>query len=363
MSPLLDLSVNDHVRNLLLIFGYGGIGFLLFVILTPSFTKFLLKNKLGKKIRDTAADGSPSPIFQSLHLHKAGTPTMAGILILGVILFLCAVTWVIAVWHPDWFSLDFMARLRGQIYLPLGTMILMAGLGAIDDYWNISNKKKSVGLAVKPQFFFLLLFASIGAWWFYSKLGWSSIHVPRVGDFDIGWLYVPLFVVTIMVTSKAVDVTDGLDGLSSGLLIAAFGAFGLIAYAKGMLLLAIFLGLTSGTLLGYLWFNLPPARFFMGTIGILPLGALLGIVAMLTNSVLVLPIIGFVFFLEFASSALQLFWKRVFKRKLFLIAPLHHHLEKRGWPAELVVMRFWIIGLGMAAVGAIIGLLGMGVTV
>jgi len=191
-------------------------------------------------------------------------------------------------------------------------------------------------------------------------LGYSIIHIPAVGDFEIGLLYIPLFILVIISTSNAVNITDGLDGLSGGLLATAFGAFAIIALAQGNVGIAGFCMATVGAVLAYTWFNIFPARFFMGDIGSFALGTALGIVAMLTNSVFVLPIIGFVFVIEAGSSLIQILSKKIFKRKIFISAPLHHHLEAKGWPETKVTMRLWIIGAICAGLGIMIGLVGKG---
>jgi phospho-N-acetylmuramoyl-pentapeptide-transferase len=366
MNPLLDLSVNDHVRNLLLLAGVGGISFLLFLAGTPALTKFLLANRLQKRIRKSAAGGGGAPIFHLLHAKKEGTPTMAGLLLWLVVGGIVAAGWLFFLARPDLFPEDFFQRVRGQLFVPLGTMALMALLGAVDDFWNIigsQRKRKEVGLGVSPQLLFLFLFAGLAAWWFSAKLGWTTVHIPGVGDLVLGGWAALVYLCVIVGTAKAVDITDGLDGLAAGLLIPAFAAFALIAYAKGLLLLCLLLATVGGGLLGFLWFNLPPARFFLGTVGILPLGALLAIVAILTNSIVALFLIGFLFFAEFASSLLQFSWKKFFGRKLLPVAPLHHTFQKLGWSEELVVMRFWIVGAGCALAGAVLGMLGMGVVV
>ena len=206
----------------------------------------------------------------------------------------------------------------------------------------------------------LTLFSLLGSWWFYTKLGYDQMHIPGVGDFYLGLWYVPLFILVIISTANAVNITDGLDGLAGGLLILAFGGFAVIAYVKGLIILTALLFVLCGALTAFLWFNVPPARFFMGDTGALSLGATLGVVAMMTNSVIILPLVGFVFVVETLSCIIQLSSKRFLGRKVFLITPLHHHFEELGWTETTVVMRFWIVGGIVAIIGIIIGLIGMG---
>jgi phospho-N-acetylmuramoyl-pentapeptide-transferase len=165
----------------------------------------------------------------------------------------------------------------------------------------------------------------------------------------------------IVSTANAVNITDGLDGLAGGLLILAFGGFSAIAYMKGLMALTAFLFVIIGSLTAFLWYNIAPAKFFMGDTGALSLGATLGVIAMMTNSVIVLPLIGFVFVIETLSCILQLLSKKFVKKKIFLITPLHHHFEAIGWTEGNVVMRFWIIGGIFTVMGIIIGLIGRGI--
>lgn len=350
----------EHVQNLVFIFLYAGPAFIIGLVLAPWFIRFLIRHKVGKRLRTEAMDGSAAPIFNELHARKAGTPTMGGVLIWGVVAGLTALAGIVGLLAP-YFGRDFNpwnVYDRGETLLPAFTLLAAGLLGAVDDWVNVQGASK--GIRGKIKMLWLLIFSSAGAWWFHWKLGYDSIHVPRLGDFSIGWLYVPLFIFIIIATANAVNFTDGLDGLAAGLTIIAFAAFGVISYAQHMVALAAFCAMIVAVTTAFLWYNTPPARFFMGDTGALALGATLGVIAMLTNSVLVLPLVGFVFVLEGLSSALQLLWKKFLKRKLFPIAPLHHWLEKIGWPEHQVTMRLWILGAAFAAAGLIVGLVGMG---
>jgi phospho-N-acetylmuramoyl-pentapeptide-transferase len=323
-------------------------GFLLSMLLTPIYTYFAYKGQWWRKVRTTTVDGKPAPVFHKLHAekHKRHIPTMAGL----VILFSIAAITLIA-------NLD-----RSQTYLPLFTLITVGILGFTDDFVHVKGlADKTGGLSAKIQIIWITASALVGAWWFYFRLGFHSLHIPAYGNINIGWLYLILFVLVWFATSKSVGITDGLDGLSGGLLMFAYAAFGVIAIFTGNLGIAYFCGTVIGVMLTYTWFNIFPARFFMGNTGSISLGATLGVIALLLNSVFVLPVIGFVFFLESGSSALQLLSKRFrHGKKIFLSAPIHHHFEAMGWPETKVTMRFWIIGMVTAIVGVIIGLLGRG---
>jgi len=212
---------------------------------------------------------------------------------------------------------------------------------------------KGGGLSMKHRLFIYAVIAAVGALWFYYKLDWDVFHVPFLGDFNVGLWYIPIFIIVIVATSFSVNEIDGLDGLSGGTLLAAFASFGAIAFLQGRTDLATFCAVIAGALLAFLWFNIPPARFFMGDTGAMALGVTLGIVAMLTNTALLLPIIGLLFALESVSVILQVLSKKIRKKKIFLSAPFHHHLEAIGWPEQKIVMRFWVVGAVMAVLGVI----------
>jgi phospho-N-acetylmuramoyl-pentapeptide-transferase len=209
-----------------------------------------------------------------------------------------------------------------------------------------------------------LILACLGALWFYFKLDWTIIHIPGGNYFglpyniDLGLWYIPLFIFVIVSSANAVNITDGLDGLAGGLLAIAFSVYTIIALNQGKLELAIFTATIVGAVLSYTWFNIFPARFFMGDTGSLALGATLGVVAMLTNTAIVLPIIALVFVVDTFSAILQIFWKKFFRRKLLPISPLHHTFEYMGWPETKVTMRLWIIGAVIGVIGLILALIG-----
>jgi len=354
----MPFPITDTVRHLILIFGSFGLTFIIALLAAKPFIIFLEKNRIGKQIRETASDGKAATIFQKLHLKKSGTPTMGGILIWVTALIVIGISHLFAYMG----ILEHSLWSREETYLPVFTLITVGLLGAIDDYFNIRGWGKSKGINIKPKLFWLTLFAAVGAWWFYAKLGIDQIHIPGVGDFFLGWWYIPLFIFIILASANSVNITDGLDGLAGGLIIIAFLSLGAIAYAKGLLILAAFCGVICGGTTAFLWFNIPPAKFYMGDTGALALGATMGVIAMLTNSVIVLPFIAFIFVIETISVIIQLTSKRLRNgKKVFKIAPIHHHFEAIGWPESQVVMRFWTIGAIVAFFGLILGLIGMGV--
>lgn len=325
----------------------ASLGFIVAIALTPVYTYFAFKYKAWKQIRDTATTGEKATVFAKLHAakHRRNIPTMAGIIMVVAITIVTLLT--------NWS--------RSQTYLPVFGLVAAGAIGLLDDFINIRGSGKGVaGLRSTLKFLLIFLIALAGALYFYFRLGYSVIHIPAVGSFEIGLFYIPLFILVIVATSNAVNITDGLDGLSGGLLATSFGAFAIIALAQGNIGIAGFCMVTAGAVLAYTWFNIFPARFFMGDIGSFALGTALGVVAMLTNTVFVLPIIGFVFVLEAGSSLIQILSKKIFKRKIFISAPLHHHLEAKGWPETKVTMRLWIIGAVCAGLGVMVGLVGKG---
>ena len=345
-----------HILNLMLIFGYSVLSFLVAISIFPAFIRFVQNYKLTQKIREDGLSGGAAKLFSKLHAHKSGTPTMGGIVIIFSVFLTVGISWILQKIGIT----DFSILNRGETYLPLATLFFVGVLGLIDDYLNITEKSKQKGLSAKVKIWSLVLFALVGALWFTLKLEWSIIHLPGIGDYDIGLWYFPLFIFILVGTSNSVNLTDGLDGLAGGLLAIAFGVFGAVSYFYGLPILTVLCMVIVGTLCAFLWFNVPPAKIYMGDTGSLALGATLGVIAMLTNAIVILAIVGMVFIVETLSVTLQLFWKKKFKKKLFLIAPIHHHFEAKGWSETQVTMRFWLIGAAFGVAGLLIGILGMG---
>jgi len=352
--------------NILKVMTTGFLAFLIAFFLTPVWTHFLYKYKIGIKIKKNSVDGEKLTFVSALHKGKEGTPTMGGFLVWFSVLVLILASHYLLPYLSQVFGVCFLAKLdffsRKQTWLPLFALIACGVLGLFDDWMSAKGigSNKGGGMRFLYRFWWLLLIASLGAWWFFYKLGWDVFHVPAVGDFSICFWYIPVFIFVILFTTISSNETDGLDGLNGGILSIAFGAFTLISYFQNRMDLAAFCAAISGALLAFLWFNVYPARFFMGDTGAISLGATLGTIAMLTNSALVLFIIVFIYIIESGSVAIQLISKKIFKRKIFLAAPIHHHFEAKGWPETKVTMRFWIITLLMATLGVIIGILGMG---
>ncbi len=341
------------------IFFLTALSFIITIFLTPFLTHFLYKYYLGKGIRDATT----APVFAKMHAKKAGTPTMGGILIWGTVLILILLFFYLSkVFDGIFDQLDFLSR--KETLLPLGALVASAIVGLVDDLFDIWRVgKRGGGLRMRHRFIIYGLIALVGAWWFYFKLDWTILHLPFLGNFEIGWWYIPFFIFVIVATAFSVNEIDGLDGLAGGTLAAAYGAYGAIAFVLGRYDLATFCGVIVGALLAFLWFNINPARFFMGDTGAMSLGVTLGIIAMLTNYALLLPIIGFLFIVESLSVIIQVASKKLRAgKKIFISAPLHHHLEATGWSEPKIVMRFWIIAAMTAVIGLVIFLLDRGLT-
>lgn len=321
------------------------LAFLLAMFLTPIYTFVAYRFKFWKRQRTTSTTGENLSVFTKLHAEKfkRNIPTMAGaIFVLAIVI----VTFC--------FNLD-----RRETWLPLAALAGGALVGLIDDIINIRGLGKGVaGLRSSLKFLMITGIGVFLGWYFFAKLGVDTVHLPFIGDLALGWLIVPVFAFVVVAAGNAVNISDGLDGLAGGLAAIAFGSFGIIALLQGNPMIAGFCFTVVGALLSYLWFNIYPARFFMGDVGSFALGTSLGVVAMLTDTLFILPIIGFIFVIEAGSSALQIFSKKVFKRKIFRSAPVHHHLEAIGWPETKVTMRFWVIAAVMSFVGVMLALAG-----
>jgi phospho-N-acetylmuramoyl-pentapeptide-transferase len=328
--------------------------FIVAIILTPFWLKILTRYRLGKQIRTEGA-----PIFAQMHAKKAGTPTMGGLLVwLSVVIVLSFFALAAKLFPGTALSgLNFLSR--GQTLLPLGAMVISAIIGLGDDLMGVFHiGSNGGGLHMRHRILLYLAVAVGGAWWFHSKLQWDTFVVPFWGTFTIGWWYVPIFIFIIVATAFSVNETDGLDGLAGGILMIAFATLGAIAYAQDRFDLAAFCGAIIGALLAFLWFNINPAKFFMGDTGSMGLGVTLGVIAMLTHSALILPFVAFVPVMESVSVILQITSKKIRGKKLFISSPIHHHFEAKGWPETQITMRFWIIGGLAAGLGLILSLLG-----
>ncbi|KKW03427.1 MAG: hypothetical protein UY35_C0006G0022 [Candidatus Saccharibacteria bacterium GW2011_GWC2_48_9] len=339
-----SITLTDLTNEMTSVFILSVAAFVLAMMLTPIYTYLAYRYKFWKKQRQTSTTGEKLLIFAKLHKEKfkRNIPTMAGAI------------GVIAIATVTLFNLD-----SGQTWLPLAGLIGGALVGLLDDIINLKGDGSGVaGLRTELKFMMITGLGLALGWYFFAKLGYTSVHIPFAGPLDIGWMMVALFAFAVVATGNAVNISDGLDGLAGGLLAISFTAFGVIALLQGQFYLAGFCFTVVGALLSYLWFNIYPARFFMGDVGSFAFGVALGVVAMFTNTLFLLPIIGIIFVIEAGSSLLQITSKRLFHRKIFTSAPIHHHLEAAGWPETKVTMRFWVIGAVAALIGVYLAIAG-----
>ncbi|QQG45299.1 MAG: hypothetical protein HYW89_04870 [Candidatus Sungiibacteriota bacterium] len=387
----------NTITNVVKVFGLSALSFVLAIFLTPLLTNLMYKYKLWRKdVRELSPDGSQTPLFAALHKDReTSVPRLGGVLIWVTTILVALLFWIIAqvTDDPFWDKVNFLSR--NQTWLPLFILLASSLLGLADDLLQVFRKGNYVAGGIKPPTFsedakpkisfirkllsvlkpwrqntqegggvkfrhrLLAVFfiALAGALWFHYKLGWQTIYIPGLGDLFINGWYIPLFVGTMILLFSS-SIVDGIDGLSGGVFASIFAAYGGIAFFRGQIDIAAFSGVILGALLAFLWFNIPPARFYMGESGMLGLTTALTVIAFLTDSVIVLPVIGFILMAEVASDVLQFASKRFRGKKIFLIAPIHHHFEAIGWPPYKVTMRFWIVGVVAAIVGMVIALIG-----
>jgi phospho-N-acetylmuramoyl-pentapeptide-transferase len=320
---------------------FGVIACLVALLAGYPFVQFLRRRGLGKKVR---VEGPSS------HIEKTGTPTMGGLLICGTVLLLTAVL-----------TLTFYSTVGRSILLPLFVLVSCAVLGAIDDRMTIQGIGSS-GLSVRTKFFWLFAIGTVAsvALWHPQLLGIDFLFLPTIKQplYVPPLLYIPLAVVAIVGTANAVNFTDGLDSLAGWTAFVAFAAFGVIAYLYEQFYLVTFCFTVAGAVAAFLWFNAHPAQVFMGDTGSLALGATLAVVALMVGQVVLLPIIGIVFVAEALSVILQVgYYKMTKGRRLFKMAPLHHHFELSGWSETHVTQRFWLVSVLAAMLGVALALI------
>lgn len=346
MTQTINLAVDTNTLVHVLVLAF--LSFVLSMLITPIYTTLAYRGKWWKQQRADAWSGGEATVYKKLHAekHKRHIPTMAGLI------FVTAITLV---------TLGFNLN-RGQTWLPLAGMVICGLIGLIDDWMNIRGDGKGVaGMRAKIKFVLHSFVALIGGWWFYAKLDVSSIQVPGFGQVQFGILIILLFWFVVIATANAVNITDGLDGLAGGLLTSSFAVYAVIAVMQGKYALAAFCLSVVGALLSYTWFNIYPARFFMGDVGSFALGTALGVIAMQTDTIFVLPVVGAVYVMETGSVIINRTSKKLRKgKKVFKSSPIHHHFEASGWPETKITMRFWILGQVAGVLGLVLYLLGRG---
>ncbi len=343
LQETLQLSIQTPM--LIRIFLLGLIGLFLALLVTPLYTAAAYRYKWWKKARKDAWSGGAATVYHKLHAekHKRNIPTMAGL------------TFIVPVVIITLFAnLD-----RGQTWLPLAGLIGAGLVGLADDVLNIRSSGGIAGMRAKLKFGLYSVVALAGGWWFYAKLDVTSVYIPGFEHVQIGALVIALFWFVVVATANSVNISDGLDGLAGGLLVSSFLAYSLICLVEGKYALAGFCLTIVGALLSYTWFNIFPARFFMGDAGAFALGTALGIIAMQTDTIYVLPIIGAVFVMETGSVIINRVSRKLRNgKRVFKSSPLHHHFEAIGWPETKVTMRFWVMGQVAAVTGIVVFLVG-----
>lgn len=342
--------------------------FILGIIITPLLTNYLYKNKMWKKkAGKTALDGKEAEIFNSLHKEKeVGTPRMGGVIIWLSVSITAIGIWLLSKILPyEMLSkIDFVSR--NQTWIPLTTLLLGSLIGLIDDLLEVrySKENKNGGLSIYKRIGAIVVMSLFCAWWFYQKLEISTIALPSaLGEIPLGIMFIPIFIL-IAVAIYASGVIDGIDGLAGGVFISIFASYAGIAFYQQQINLSAFCATVVGGLLAFLWFNIPPARFYMSETGTMGLTITLTVVAFMTDKlgngygVSVLPIIALPLVITVLSNILQVLSKKIRGKKLFLIAPIHHHFEAMGWPTYKITMRYWIFGVICAILGLILALVG-----
>lgn len=332
------------------------------IVVTPFVTHYLYKCKAWKKKAGNErglGDNNGTPVFNELHKDKeVGTPRMGGLVVVIAVFLTVAIFWLVSYFltgDPSG-KIDFLSR--SQTWLPFAGFLLGAVVGFIEDLVTIGYSRRfRDGLPFRYRALPVLLFGLFAAWWFYSKLEISEIFVPFYGHIDIGVWFIPFFLL-VLLAILASGIIDGLDGLSGGVLGIVFSALGIIAFFNNQIDISAFSFVIVGGLLAFVWFNIPPARFYLTETGFIALALALTIIAFMTDTVLLLPLIAFVQFATVATNILQVASKKLFGKKIFKIAPIHHHFEAIGWPAYKVVMRYWVLSAIVAVLGVIIALLG-----
>ncbi len=335
--------------------------FLIGIAITPFVSHYLYKYKMWKpKAGKVSLDGTPAETFNTLHqTREVGTPRLGGVIVwLSVLICATVLSLLSHFLRQDFGLLAFISR--NQTWVPLAAMIAGALVGLLDDLYEIEGKK---GLRLRIRLGFVAVTSFLCAYWFYAKLGVSSIALPFIhSQLEVGIFFIPLFVLVALFI-YAGGVIDGIDGLAGGIFASIFAAYAGIAFFQQQQDIAALSASISGGLLAFLWFNIPPARFYLSETGTMGLSLALVVIAFLTDSisggkgVAVLPIIALPLVVTVLSNILQILSKKFLGRKLLRIAPLHHHFEAIGWPPYKVTMRYWIVSVLAAVIGITVALL------
>lgn len=348
------------ILNVVKIFLPTVLTFTIGIAITPWLTSYMYTHKLWKKRVRSENNGITNADFVSIHnaSDEVSTPRLGGVIIWLSVLIAIALMWIISRVVPSDLSakLDFFSK--SQTLVPLASLLLGSSIGLIDDFVQIKGEglmaQDGIGYRYLKIATILVIGIIIGIW-FYFKLGMTAIAIPfTMSILPLGVFFIPFFII-VMVATYSTSVIDGLDGLAGGVLAIIFASYAAIAFGKNQIDIAAFCGVVSGGILAFLWFNIPPARFYMGETGIVGLTVLLTVVAFLTDTVLLLPLIAFPLVATTLSVIIQVISYNCFgKRRVFKIAPLHHHFRALGWSREKVVMRYWVVSVICAIAGIVL---------
>jgi phospho-N-acetylmuramoyl-pentapeptide-transferase len=339
----------------------AAIAFTVGIAITPFVAGSLYKHRMWKKVSVShAMDGQSASITSRLHNdEERKTPRMGGIVVWGSVSITIIILWLLSLIFPNETTgkLNFLSR--NQTWLPFFTLIGGALCGFVDDYLVCRGEGTYMGggLSLRARLFFVFLLSTLGAWWFYVKLGTDTVHIPFWGDMTLGLLFIPFFII-FFIGIYSGGIIDGVDGLAGGVFAIIYSAYAIIALVNGQIDLAAYSSVVVGGLLAFLWFNIPPARFFLSETGTMALTTSLVIVAFLTKAVIPLLVIAFLLIATSASSLIQILSKKYRGKKVFIVAPLHNHLQMIGWPKTKITMRYWVLGMIFAALGIIVALIG-----
>ena len=358
------------ILNILKVFGLSSFAFFLGILLTPILTHYFYKYKMWKRHSRSDETNPVSLDFRNIHQQRVAeelnTPRVGGILIWLSTLLVCFLAWLSFIIFPSDLTKKLNFLSQNQTWLLIFVLIASSLVGLIDDLIQIYGSRKNnffcdadgfPSLPKKTRITTVIIIGAIGAWWFFFKLGMASIMVPFIGEIVLGWLFIPFFIITMLAVFSG-GIIDGIDGLAGGIMASVFAAYAGIAFFQNQIDIATFCAVVAGGILAFLWFNIPPARFYMGETGILGLTTTITVVAFLTDAIVVLPIIAFPLFAASGSAIIQMISRKYFKKKVFKIAPIHHHFEAIGWPSYKVTMRFWVISIVFAIIGMVIALIG-----
>ena len=345
--------------NLVKIFLPTAVAFFFGLFFTPVATHYFFKYKMWKKFSRNGVVTAPD--FSKIHNEheELNTPRVGGVIIWVSVLFTTLFFYLISILFPAPLGekLNFLSR--NQTLIPFFTLLLGALLGLWEDLIQIYGKgslARDDSSWRKWKVVLVFVIALLVGIWFYQKLDMVSFHIPFGGELFIGSLIIPFFVLVALGTWSG-SVIDGIDGLSGGVLASIFGAYSAIAFANNQIDLAAFSGVVTGAILAFLWFNIPPARFYMGETGMMGLTITLATLAFLTDSVLILPIVAMPLVITSLSDILQFTSKKLRGKRLFRLAPIHHHFEALGWPSYKVTMRYWVLSVVFAILGIILAII------